>query len=310
MPEYKVSIIMPAYNRGFILKYSAGSLLNQTYSNYEIVVVDDGSTDNTPEIMKELGAASPGKIKYIRQENAGPAGARNTGIKNSTGDVLLFIDSDVISPPELVETHVYYHTKYPRRIVQGQLVRIIDLKEAYSAPFNYWHYSRSFFDTANVSVLKKFVEKAGYFDDKIFKKGWEDLDLGLRLIKIGLKPKRLIKEAFVRHYEGDFGRENILEFFNDRFVEGQASVVFYRKYPTFSVKMMAMIGKSFYWLSDRLFDEEYLKSWAFYEKIKALIGSGQVDKAIATVRYNGYCFHFKGIREKIRQDGYLLPAKY
>ncbi len=300
--NFRVSVVIPTFNRAYILKHSVESLLNQTYDNYEIIVVDDGSSDNTPELMKNY----EDRVKYIRQENQGPTGARNNGIKNSTGDIILFVDSDVISPPDLIEAHVTYHKKNPRYIVQGQLVRIINIEAAFKTPFTYWHYSRSFFDTANVSVMKKHIEAAGLFDSAVFKKGWEDLDLGIRLRKMGLIPKRLVKEAFIWHYEGDYSRRNILDFYEDRYIEGQASVVFYRKYPYFNVKLMTMIGSFFYWLADRLFDEEYLKSQEFYDKIKGLIIEGKTDKAIATVRFNGYCFHFKGIRDKIRQDGYLL----
>jgi glycosyltransferase involved in cell wall biosynthesis len=301
--DVKVSVVMPTYNRAFILKLVLDSLMDQTYKNYEIVLVDDGSGDSTLEMLKKYPAD---KLKVICQENQGPAGARNTGIRNASGDIILFIDSDVICPRDLIETHVKNHQESEWLIVQGQLVRIIDLDQAFKAPFNMWHYSRSFFDTANVSVRKKHLEKAGGFDAKSFKKGWEDLDIGLRLLKSGLKAKRLVKEAYVWHYEGNFSHENVLDFFEDRYREGQAALSFYRKYPTFSVKMMVMEGRLFYWLADRLFKEKYLKSPEFYKKIKNLLDAGKVDKAIALVRYNGYCFHFKGMRDKIKQDGYVL----
>jgi GT2 family glycosyltransferase len=148
--------------------------------------------------------------------------------------------------------------------------------------------------------------KAGGFDSVILRHGWDDLDYGLRLLALGLKPKRLVKEAFVWHYEGDYSKENIHKFFKKRYREGQLGVLFYRKHPTFEIKMMVMAAKPFYWLGKLLFKEEYLMSDAFYSRIENLIGNGKVDQAIALVRVNGYCFYLKGVEEKVKEDGYLL----
>jgi len=87
-----VSVIIPTYNRAHFLPRAVNSVLNQTYQDFEIIIVDDCSTDNTEEIVKNYNNK---KIKYIRHDkNRGASAARNTGIKNSSGILLSFLDSD------------------------------------------------------------------------------------------------------------------------------------------------------------------------------------------------------------------------
>jgi glycosyltransferase involved in cell wall biosynthesis len=97
----KVSIIIPTYNRQRLLKKTLRSLFNQSFpkDHYEIVIVDDGSTDETEEMVKNLSLISPVKIKYFKQENKGPGSARNKGASNADGDILIFCDSDIIYDP-------------------------------------------------------------------------------------------------------------------------------------------------------------------------------------------------------------------
>jgi GT2 family glycosyltransferase len=99
---FKVSVIIPCYNQGEYLVETIESLLNQEYCNYELIIVNDGSTDNTDEIAREL-AAKYNQIKYINQKNAGLGAARNTGIKASTGTLIQFLDSDdLLSAEKLI----------------------------------------------------------------------------------------------------------------------------------------------------------------------------------------------------------------
>jgi len=94
-----VSVIIPAYNEESTIESCLKSLLNQTIEKdtYELIVVDDGSTDSTPEIIKRY------PVKLFRQENSGPATARNLGAKNSSGEIILFTDADCIADPNWIE---------------------------------------------------------------------------------------------------------------------------------------------------------------------------------------------------------------
>lgn len=97
-----VSVIIPTYNRARYIREAVDSVLAQTYNNTEIIVVDDGSTDNTKEILNHYGS----KIRYIYQKNSGPSASRNKGIKQSNGEVIAFLDSDDIWLPEKLELQV------------------------------------------------------------------------------------------------------------------------------------------------------------------------------------------------------------
>jgi glycosyltransferase involved in cell wall biosynthesis len=246
----KVSLVIPVFNRAFMLDKVIRCLLAQTYENIEIIFVDDGSGDGSFEILSRYP-----EIKIHRQENRGPAAARNAGIGLAEGEILHFIDSDVIAPKNLVADHVKYHLKYTNCIVQGQVVRILNLDDAFRVPMGFAFYARPFFATGNVSVRKKFVEAAGGFDEVAFRKGWEDLDLGIRLRKMGLKVKRLYKKGYVWHYETDVSSiEQVQKFFQNRYSEGRSAVRFYRKHPTFQVKMMTMSGRFFFLMNALLFN--------------------------------------------------------
>ena len=96
----RVSIIIPAYNQARFLAKAIESALGQTHSDLEVIVVDDGSPDNTAEVAARFDGSQ--NFKYVRQANTGAAGARNRGIRESTGDYLCFLDADDYYVPEKV----------------------------------------------------------------------------------------------------------------------------------------------------------------------------------------------------------------
>ena len=93
MSNVVVSVIMPAYNAEKFIKESIQSVIEQSYEKWELIVVDDGSTDDTAYAVKLMQASEP-RIKYLYQENGRQGKARNTGIKNSTGEFVAFLDAD------------------------------------------------------------------------------------------------------------------------------------------------------------------------------------------------------------------------
>ena len=97
-----VSVVIPAYNAGKCIARAVDSVLAQSYTNYEIIVVDDGSTDNTAEIVKSFGQ----KVNYIHQQNAGDAQARNKGIAAAKGDWIAFLDADDQWLPEKLRKQI------------------------------------------------------------------------------------------------------------------------------------------------------------------------------------------------------------
>jgi glycosyltransferase involved in cell wall biosynthesis len=97
-----VSVIIPTYNYGHFLGDAIESVLNQTYPITEIIVVDDGSNDITEEVVKKFGE----KVNYIKQNNGGLSKARNTGLENSTGDFIAFLDADDMWLPQKIEKEI------------------------------------------------------------------------------------------------------------------------------------------------------------------------------------------------------------
>lgn len=97
-----VSVIIPAYNRAHSVRRSIDSVLDQTYRPLEVIVVDDGSTDGTAEVLEFYGDL----IKLIRRSNGGPSSARNTGVAHAGGEIIAFLDSDDTWQPEKLERQV------------------------------------------------------------------------------------------------------------------------------------------------------------------------------------------------------------
>ena len=98
MPD--ISVIVPTYNCGEFINEAITSILDQTYQASEIIVIDDGSQDNTREIIESIKNT---KIRYIRQENAGVSSARNLGLANASGEYIAFLDADDIWHPQMLE---------------------------------------------------------------------------------------------------------------------------------------------------------------------------------------------------------------
>jgi glycosyltransferase involved in cell wall biosynthesis len=101
--EKKVSVIIPNYNYAQYVGQAVDSVLNQTYSNIEIIVVNNGSTDNSLEILKKYGS----RICLVDQENLGQSGARKTGLLRATGDFIAFLDADDIWAPRKIEKQLH-----------------------------------------------------------------------------------------------------------------------------------------------------------------------------------------------------------
>ena len=106
-----VSVIIPTYNRGWIIKEAVESVLSQTFSDYELIIVDDGSTDNTQEIL-DCYARLP-QIKIITQENRGVSAARNKGVESGEGKLIAFLDSDDLWLPKKLEHQLDFFQHNP-----------------------------------------------------------------------------------------------------------------------------------------------------------------------------------------------------
>lgn len=97
-----VSVIMPVYNKGTYVKESIESILRQSYPHFELILINDGSTDNSEEILLEY-LARDARLRYYKQENKGVAAARNTGISMATGEYIAFLDADDLYKERFLE---------------------------------------------------------------------------------------------------------------------------------------------------------------------------------------------------------------
>src|SRR3989338_9159858 len=100
----KVSVILPTYNCARYLPDSISSVLSQTFQDFELLIIDDGSTDNTRDFI-ENNYKDP-RVRYIRQEHSGLAGARNTGLVSSKGEYVTFLDADDLFLKEKIEKQI------------------------------------------------------------------------------------------------------------------------------------------------------------------------------------------------------------
>lgn len=199
-----LSVIIPSFNRRAVLRKCLQALSRQDCAPdaFEVIVVDDGSSDGTGAMVAELSAAGMA-VRYLHQDNRGPASARNRGIREAAGEVILFIGDDIICPPDLVGRHIAFHRGNPDAAA-AFLGRVAWSPEIRVTPFMRWlgeseyqfDFRRlaagevdpgRFFYTANVSLKRSFLESRGLFFDEEFRRAaFEDVELGARLKKAGL----------------------------------------------------------------------------------------------------------------------------
>lgn len=193
-------MVVPARNRAAIIEpcldhlaVAAAAVARQGHA-VELIVVDDASTDDTWERVQAFARRQPAlAIRPLRlSERGGPARARNAAIQAAGGELVVFVDSDVLVVPSFLEAHLDAHRRYgPRSLVLGVLRTVPSPQAASSRPRgSIWDLSTSPLDTANASVRREHLVRAGLFDESFGEWGWEDIDLGLRLQRCGLRRHR------------------------------------------------------------------------------------------------------------------------
>lgn len=133
----KISVVIPCYNYGHFLVRAVESITNDSLDDYEVVIVDDGSIDNTPSVSDRLAREYPGKVRYISQSNSGAAAARNRGIDSAQGEYLLFLDADdELMPGALDRIRWELSSALPDVdvLIGGHNVRFSDGPDCYRSP--------------------------------------------------------------------------------------------------------------------------------------------------------------------------------
>lgn len=130
--DKKISIIIPVYNVEKYISRCLDSILNNSYKNIEIILVNDGSKDNSQNVINEYKSKYPNIINSVEQENKGPAEARNNALNIATGEYVMFIDSDDFIEKEYIETYVSQLEEADYDMVLGGYYRTNDEKKLYS----------------------------------------------------------------------------------------------------------------------------------------------------------------------------------
>jgi len=197
----KISVIIPTFNRNNFISKSIKSIQNQTYQIDEIIIVDDGSTDNTQEILKNFK-----NIRIIKTKNLGVSHARNIGIKKAKNRWISFLDSDDLWLENKIENQVIFHKQNPNILFShtgekwlrnGNIKKYPKSLTKPSGNCFLKNISTCKIATSSILLHKSIFDDIGYFDEKL--KVCEDYDLWLRIshrYNIGLiNEEQIIKNA-------------------------------------------------------------------------------------------------------------------
>lgn len=212
------SIIIPTYNKAKRLELTLLSLSlagkGKIAKEIEVIVVDDGSTDRTKEVVSKFIGGRDIKVRYVYQENKGRSAARNNGIKHARGQIIIFLDDDRLVCDDFIDQHLKYFKEPSKQniAVLGKRMNLYisrfdqdfedikrqvkkDIREVFNKGREeyYWRKNQKVFDilaiswiiftTGNVSVLRDVLYEAGLFNESFQGWGLEDTELGYRLWK-------------------------------------------------------------------------------------------------------------------------------
>ncbi len=212
---FPIGVIIPTYNRSDVLIECLKCLEAQTWKDFEVVVVDDGSTDDTLQRLEEYSAGTPLALRVMRQQNSGPARARNKAAAVLRSGVCLIIGDDILATPSLVEAHLALHRARPERPIAGlgytrwssagqQVTPFMRWLDTSGVQFAYgdllagiaptWHH----FYSSNLS-LKTSHLRANPFHEGFRKAAMEDSELGYRLYRQNALEIVFLREAVADH---------------------------------------------------------------------------------------------------------------
>lgn len=204
MREKNISVIIPTYNRKSTLMKCLSLFGRQKFpmDRFEVIVVDDGSSDETGKAVREQQKSAEYSLKYYRKENAGPGSARNLGISNASGKILLITGDDIFPEENLLSEHWKWHTeRFPDANI-GVLGFVTWASDPPPTPLMQWldcgvqnaypllrhgdPVSWKYSYTGNMSLKRAFIEETGErFDEGFLPYGYEDIEWGYRLMKKG-----------------------------------------------------------------------------------------------------------------------------
>lgn len=237
------SLVIPTRNRAQALRLTLQhlSLSNYPFDDFEVLVVDDGSVDDTTSALEEWSQKLP--LRWFSQDHGGTSRARNRAIQEARGRHILFIDDDVLIPPDFLQRHARLQAAHPGHLVRGPVVNvprpIYPPLPALAQPWR--HYSKNYLCTSNASLERELLLKAGLFDPSFAR--WEDAELGVRLKRLGVR-RIFENETFVYHWKPPLEHEQRLKVAS---LDGQAAAQLYKRYPTLRMWMRSGLHRINRW---------------------------------------------------------------
>ena len=233
MNEPKVSVVIPAYNAEETIKQCIESVLKQTYKNIEIIVSDDGSSDNTARIAEEIGS------KIVKSKNnLGAGNARNLGLKIASGEYIYFIDSDCVAEESCIENLLKgFETSESIGLVGGVCLKppstgnIINLAYDVAQRFKDIEKNKKIYlpylPGSNFLIKKKVIEKVGYFNVKFLRH--QDFEYTTRARKFGFKI--LFQPVAITHHHSQ--KKTLKSYLKQNYAAGIYGTIFRLKYKNF-----------------------------------------------------------------------------
>jgi len=316
-----VSVIIPTYNRKEMLRDTLNSLARQTYPDdyFEVIVVDDGSTDGTQEIVRE---EFPFCLRYFRQSNQGATAARNLAARQSQADILVFLDDDILLEPEYLTYIVREHVTRQNAIVVGtvdiQCEETTPLPQTLNAALASSQNSEklTFTDvySNNMSIRREAYFEVGMYHDLGFlgSSSWCDVDLGYRAYQQGFDFRRSIK---ARCLHRDYFAGSLDRYKNRARTSAFQAVRLFQKYPELLSHLSMFHDKTpMIWGQDSpsFLARKLIRStvssrpvlWVMEKIVNTLEKSYPTSKMLPPLyRYivGGYIFH--GYREGLQKFG-------
>jgi glycosyltransferase involved in cell wall biosynthesis len=289
-----LSVVIPTYNRLPILRQCLAALERQQLEppllDYEVVVVDDGSTDATVAWIEAACASGElRRVRLLRQEHGGPAAGRNRGVEAAGGEVIVFIDSDLV----VTETFLLHHARrlqddWQRRcdrlsFTYGAVINTANFEQPTAERHKLRDLSWAYFATGNVAIERQLLERAGLFDTAFRLYGWEDLELGERLRRLGVRLVRC-PEAVGYHWHPALSLDQIPDLIRVERERARMGLVFYRKHPSRRVRLIIQ----YTWLHRLLWElltlGGLLNERSLRPLLAWLIRSGRADLAMELLR--------------------------
>ncbi len=249
----RVSVVIPSFNRRDPLLGTLDALAGQTYprDRFDVVVSLDGSTDGSREALQQRRGAWGDRLRVLWQPNQGAGRARNRGAELADGEILLFLDDDILAAPDLVAAHARAHRQRASDVVLGRLLLVPQARAGTGVVVRWeqeW-YDRHFvemgqpgylfacwdFFAGNVSLTRQAFWDAGGFDETFTNYGCEDWELGLRLLKAGCQFSYCAEAVGEHRYGVDFAGYQ-----HHAYWDGRSEVRFARKYP--EIKAALQLG--------------------------------------------------------------------